>query len=72
MNFSDALNRVKSGERVARDGWNGRDMWVALYVPDENSKMRRSYLYMRLADGDIVPWVVSQSDALANDWYVVS
>ncbi len=27
--FSTALEFMKDGERVARRGWNGRDMWVA-------------------------------------------
>lgn len=68
MNFGEALQILKSGGRVARDGWNGRDMYVELQTPDEQSKMRRPYLYMRPVDGDLVPWVASQSDILADDW----
>lgn len=30
MDFGRALNALKSGERVARAGWNGKGMWVAL------------------------------------------
>ena len=28
----------------------------------------RPYLMMRTADGSFVPWVISQTDALADDW----
>ena len=28
MNFSDALAEVKLGSKIARDGWNGKGMWV--------------------------------------------
>lgn len=30
MNFGEALDVLKSGTRVARDGWNGRGMWLVL------------------------------------------
>lgn len=66
--FGWALAALRDGKRVAREGWNGRGMWVALQVPDEHSKMRRPYLFMRPVDGDLVPWVASQSDLLATDW----
>lgn len=29
--FSIALHAAKNGERIAREGWNGRDMWVFLH-----------------------------------------
>ena len=28
MDFSDALRAVKSGEKISRIGWNGKDMFV--------------------------------------------
>lgn len=28
--FSTALNALKDGARVAREGWNGRGMWLCL------------------------------------------
>lgn len=66
--FGDALERLKDGYRVARKGWNGKDMWLALQVPDKHSKMTRPYIYMYTADGQKVPWLASQSDMLENDW----
>jgi len=32
MDIGEALQRAKQGDRVARRGWNGRDMWVT-YSP---------------------------------------
>lgn len=72
MNFGEALTELKDGGRVARDGWNGKGMHVELQVPDEHSKMRRPYLFMQPVDGDLVPWVASQTDLLAEDWEVVA
>lgn len=30
MTFGDALRELKAGKRVARQGWNGKGMWIAL------------------------------------------
>jgi hypothetical protein len=30
MNFGSALEYLKVGERVTRDGWNGKGMWLVL------------------------------------------
>jgi len=71
MDFGQALSAVRRGERITRSGWNGEGMWVELQVPDEHSKMRRPYLFMRPVDGQLVPWVASQTDLLADDWTIV-
>ena len=67
-----AVKYLRDGGLVARDGWNGRGMWLALQVPDANSKMTRPYVYMKTVDGDLVPWLCSQSDLLAVDWFLVA
>lgn len=66
--FAWALRKLRSGAKMARQGWNGQGMWISLQEPDENSKMKRPYIYMYPVDGELVPWVASQSDLLANDW----
>lgn len=68
MNFGQAIERLKSGQRVYRSGWNGKGMWLALQTPDANSKMSLPYIYMKTADGKLVPWLASQTDVLAEDW----
>lgn len=30
FNFGDAIANLKAGNRVARSGWNGKGMWIAL------------------------------------------
>lgn len=72
MNFGLALSLLKDGRRVARTNWNGKGMYLALQTPDEHSKMLRPYIYMSPVDGELVPWVASQTDLLANDWYEVT
>jgi hypothetical protein len=31
----------------------------------------RPYVAMKTVDGDVVPWLASQSDILADDWQIV-
>jgi hypothetical protein len=68
MTFGDAIESLKAGNRVARRGWNGKGMWLGLQRPDEHSKMRLPYIYMSTVTGDLVPWLASQTDMLAEDW----
>ena len=69
--FGQALGRLLDGERVARIGWNGRNMYIHLQFPDAKSKMTVPYIYMYTATGQLVPWLPSQTDILAEDWFVV-
>lgn len=69
--FSVALDNLKLGRLVSRIGWNGTGMWIALQAPDTGSKMTRPYIYMKTVNDELVPWVASQTDLLADDWYVV-
>lgn len=68
MNFSYALNYVKQGKRVRREGWNGKGMWIEIQYPTAYSKMTLPYIYMYTADKNLVPWLASQTDLLAEDW----
>lgn len=68
MHFGEALEHLKSGNKVTRPGWNGKGMWLKLQEPDENSKMTLPYIYMSTVTGDLVPWLASQTDILAEDW----
>ena len=68
FDFGEGLNRLRDGAHVAREGWNGKGMWLALQVPDAHSKMTLPYIYMKTVQGDLVPWLASQTDILATDW----
>lgn len=62
------------GDKVRRAGWNGKGMWLQLQMPDatSTSKMTEPYVYMRTAQGGLIPWLCSQADLLAADWEVVT
>lgn len=68
FDMGEALNRLKAGKCVQREGWNGKGMWIMLQVPDEHSKMSLPYIFMKTAQGEFVPWLASQTDILAEDW----
>jgi len=69
--FDAAVLLLKEGEKVRRSGWNGRGMWLHLQRPDAHSKMTLPYIYMSTVSGDLVPWLASQTDILAEDWKLV-
>lgn len=93
MNFGSVLQALKNGQKVAREGWNGKGMFLFLVpgsvflVPGSVFKVNRApllgiypegteikyrpHIDMKTVDGEIVPWVASQTDVLAEDWYVV-
>lgn len=86
MNYGDALKALHDGKKVARSGWNGKDMFVYLVpgstfqvsrepltglFPEGTEIVYRPHLDMRYADGTFGVWLASQSDMLAEDWYVV-
>jgi hypothetical protein len=70
VDFSAAIAHLKASplNHARRAGWNGAGMWVALQRPDAHSKMSLPYFYMQTVQGDLVPWVASQSDLVADDW----
>lgn len=70
MDFSKALQQAKSGLLIAREGWNGKGMYVYM-VPENPENKIRAYLMMFTAQGDLVPWLASQTDLLAEDWVTV-
>ncbi len=69
--FGFALRKLRKGEKLTRGGWNGPGQYLMLQVPDENSKMTLGYIYITTVQGDLVPWLASQTDMLAEDWYTV-
>lgn len=72
MNFGQAIELLKNGKRVSRFGWNGKGMWLALQVPDVNSKMGHPYVYMSDVNGMLFPWNPNNLDVLAEDWGIVA
>jgi len=69
-NFGWALADLYNGRSVSRQGWNGKNQFFTLQLPDEHSKMTLPYLYLTTTTGDRVPWLASQTDLLASDWFI--
>lgn len=74
--FGTATELLRMNVPVARRGWNGRGMWLE-YAEGGTAKVGANtvrqltpFLIMRTADGSFVPWLCSQTDALAMDWAV--
>ena len=88
MSFGLAIGAMKCGFKVARKGWNGRDMWLILVpgsnqiIPDYDTAYSRAgisgeininpHIDMMTASGEMQPgWLASQTDVLADDWFIV-
>lgn len=77
MNFGEALELIKQGQAVARSGWNGKGMAIALVTPSVQSigdmvgtEQWLPFIAMRTVQGKWVPWLASQTDLLSDDWAV--
>lgn len=70
MDFGTALHWLKNGENVTRGNWNGKGQWLEIQTPDEHSKMTKPYIFIVTMQGDLVPWLASQTDMLADDWRI--
>ena len=76
FDFAVALRELKEGNRVARNGWNGKGLWLELQRPDAHSKMTLPYIFISYpkdaqnTPGARVPWLASQTDLLAEDWMI--
>ncbi len=87
MDFGEAIRELKAGNKVARSGWNGKDMFLFL-VPGSTFIVNRepllgiypagtqidyhSHIDMKTAQGYVVPWLASQSDMLSDDWCIIN
>jgi len=86
MNFGEALQLLKDGKKVAREKWNGKNMFIYFvkgstftanrppisdFLPTGAQVTYRSHIDMKTADDEFVPWIASQSDLIEEDWYEV-
>ena len=100
MNFSQALESLKLGSKIQREGWNGKGMyWTLVQGYPVNGHLNAdsvdsevegktqgkagqmlSHIVMKTAGdskfwgagySDYVPWLASQTDILAEDWYIL-
>ncbi|MBE6877381.1 MAG: DUF2829 domain-containing protein [Ruminococcus sp.] len=80
MTFGHALEALKHGDRVARTGWNGKDMYLFLAdgkqlthcLCSKDMPPCTDSICMKTALNTIViGWLASQTDMLAEDWKIV-
>jgi len=75
MKFGKALELLKDGKKVCRNGWNGAGMWLDVQRPDAHSKMTHPYLVMHIPNCKeglrLLPWQPAQVDIFAEDWQEV-
>ncbi len=69
MHIGEAVQALREGRRVARAGWNGKGMYLALRLEFESAETE-PYVYLTAAEKTI-PWSCSQADLLADDWAIV-
>ena len=86
MTFGLAIEALKMGKKVARAGWNGKEMFIFM-VPGSTFKVNRApllgiypegttigyrpHIDMKHANGDIGTWDCAIGDILGEDWQVV-
>lgn len=84
LTFGDAIFFLKQGKKVARKGWNGKEMYIyllkwedlqdAMMECEEYTDVQKylSTICMKTADNKILTgWLASQTDMLCEDWCIV-
>lgn len=83
MTFGEAIERAKAGQRIQREGWNGKSQYVELataisYVNSmgeiinaQHDAIGNQALAFVGTSGVQLGWLASQADMLASDWKVV-
>lgn len=84
MNFGQAIEALKEGKSIHREGWNGKNMFLYL-ITGTNLQNALKYGYgeyefeptfvdticMKTAQNTlVVGWLPSQVDILAEDWQI--
>lgn len=83
VNFSQALDCIKNGLCMKREGWNGKDQFVFLVHGSQFEVNReplntifemgtkvtyRPHIDMKYQDGSVGVWLASMGDIMADDW----
>jgi len=83
MDFGSAIKMVKTGKRIAREGWNGKNQYVELatnisyviaageVVNVNHDAIGNKALAFVGTSGVQLGWLASQADLLSEDWKVV-
>ena len=83
MNFGKALEALKEGKKVAREGWNGKSQYIELatnisyvnakgeVINCEHNAIGNKAIAFVGTSGVQMGWLASQADMLAEDWVIV-
>lgn len=80
MDFGKAIQLLKKGKRLQREGWNGKKQYIELatsisyintkgeLVNAEHNAIGNTAIAFVGTSGVQLGWLASQADMLANDW----
>ena len=83
MNFGKAIETLKEGKKVAREGWNGKSQYIELatnisyvnaegeVINCEHNAIGNKAIAFVGTSGVQMGWLASQADMLAEDLIVV-
>ena len=83
MDFGKAIQLLKAGQRVQRQGWNGKNQYIELatsisyknanneIVNAEHDALGNKAIAFVGTSGVQLGWLASQADMLAEDWKIV-
>ena len=83
MNFGKAIQLLKDGKKLQREGWNGKNQYIELATNISYVNANKEIINVNHeaignkaiafvgTSGVQLGWLASQSDMLANDWKVV-
>lgn len=84
MTFGEALEKIKSGYKASREGWNGKEQYIEIaecisyknaagtIVNAQHDASGNKAIAFVGTSGVQVGWLASQADMLATDWIVKS
>ena len=82
MDFGKAIQLLKEGKKLQREGWNGKGQYIELatnisytnanheIVNAEHEAIGNKAIAFVGTSGVQIGWLASQSDMLAEDWKV--
>lgn len=75
MTFGEAIEAMKNGKCVQREGWNGKNMYIYLEgsFRSKDGFTFEPAIVMFTAQGKYQPgWLANQPDMLADDWEIIN
>jgi hypothetical protein len=69
----EGVEGPRFGRCWSRRGWNGPGQFIQLAQPHKSGfdPMTFPYVFIHTVQGHRIPWLPSQGDMLAQDWYIV-